>query len=49
MLAGANEMNSDDIKQAADKAGAWTKAHPEIMQAAAYIGIGIMVGWFLFA
>lgn len=41
-------MNRDDFKRAAEAAGAWTKAHPEIMQAAAYIGIGIVIGWFLF-
>lgn len=42
-------MNSDDFKKWADSAGAWTKAHPDIMQAICYIGIGVVVGWFLFA
>lgn len=42
-------MNADEIKKKADEIGSWTKAHPEIMQAVAYIALGIVVGWFLFA
>lgn len=41
-------MNGDDIRKKMDEAGAWMKAHPEAVRALAYIGLGIVLGWFLF-